>query len=162
MTNAISLRDVQESDLPVFFEQQLEPQATRLAAFPARPRDEFMAHWAKIMAEETTFLKTIVFHGKVAGNIVAWDQSGKRKVGYWLGKEYWGKGIASAALSQFLGQLTARPLYAHVAKHNTASIRVLQKCGFTIFGEDKFSAADGQEFEELILTLGANDQDKGE
>ena len=162
MTNDISLRDVQESDLPVFFEQQLDPDATRLAAFPARARDEFMAHWAKIMAEETTFLKTIVFHGKVAGNIVGWKQAGELKVGYWLGKEYWGKGIASAALARFLGHVKARPLYAHVAKHNTASIRVLQKCGFTIAGEGKFPGADGEEGEEFILTLGANDRDRGE
>ena len=156
MTMEISLRDVQESDLPIFFEQQLDAEATRRAAFPARARDDFMAHWAKIMADETTFLKTIVFQAKVAGNIVAWKQAGETRVGYWLGREYWGKGIASAALSQVLDDVKARPLYARVAKHNSASLRVLQKCGFTITGEDKFPTADGREDEEFILTLEAN------
>jgi len=47
MTNDVLLRDVQDSDLPVFFEQQLDPQATRMAAFPSRSRDAFMAHWKK-------------------------------------------------------------------------------------------------------------------
>ena len=86
---------------------------------------------AKILADETCLVKTIVYDGNIAGNMVCWEQLGEREVGYWLGKEYWGQGIASAALSQFLVQATKRPLFAHVAKHNLASIRVLQKCGFT-------------------------------
>jgi RimJ/RimL family protein N-acetyltransferase len=156
MTSEISLRDVQESDLPIFFEQQLDPDATRMASFASHSRDEFMAHWAKIMPDKATILKTIVFHGKVAGNIVCWEQSGERNVGYWLGKEYWGKGIASEALSQFLVQVEVRPLYAHVAKQNIASIRVLQKCGFTMFGEDTVPGIAGAVGEEFILALEAN------
>jgi RimJ/RimL family protein N-acetyltransferase len=159
MTNDVLLRNVQDSDLPIFFEQQLDPEATRMAALPARPRDAFMAHWKKILAGET-ILKTIVFQGKVVGNIVCWEQGGERKVGYWLGKEYWGKGIASAGLSLFLGEVKVRPLYARVVKYNAASIRVLQKCGFTISGEDKFSGVDGEEAEGFILALGANDGER--
>ena len=53
-------------------------------------------------------------------------------------------------------------MYARVAKHNIASIRVLQKCGFTISGDDKFTGADGIESEEFILTIGANDNDADE
>jgi RimJ/RimL family protein N-acetyltransferase len=153
MTSEVRLREVQESDLAIFFEQQLDPEAIRMAAFPSRTRDAFMAHWAKSMAEQTSILKTIIFHGRVAGNIVYWEQSGECKVGDWLGKEYWGKGVASAALSQFLSLVKVRPLYARVAKHNTASIRVLEKCGFTVSGEDKFSEADGTEGEEFVMRL---------
>jgi RimJ/RimL family protein N-acetyltransferase len=155
MMNDVSLRSVQDSDLPIFFEQQLDPEATRMAAFPARARDAFMAHWKKILVGEGIH-KTIVFQGKVAGNIVCWEQGGERKVGYWLGKEYWGKGIATAGLSLFLGEVKERPLHARVVKHNAASIRVLQKCGFTISSEDRFPGIDGKEVEEFILTLGAN------
>ena len=82
----------------------------------------------------------------MAGNVVSWQQSGEQEVGYWLGREYWGKGIATRALSAFLDHFKTRPLYAHVAKHNRASIRVLEKCGFTITGE---------EVEEFILKLSA-------
>src|SRR2546426_5743563 len=53
-------------------------------------------------------------------------RSGEPNIGYWLGKTHWGKGIASAALAQFLTRIKARPVYAHVAKHNLASIRVLR------------------------------------
>jgi len=151
----IRLRDVTEEDLPIFFEQQLDPDATKMAAFPARGRDAFMGHWTKIMSDEAVILKTIILDGQVAGNVVSWEQSAEREVGYWIGKEYWGKGIATQALTQFLGYVKTRPLYAHVAKHNFASIRVLEKCGFMISGEDKFPAAGGEVIEEYILKLEA-------
>lgn len=157
MINETSLREVQQSDLPLFFEQQLDPEATRLAAFPARDHDTFHAHWKTILADEKTIVRAICFRGEVAGNIVCWDLLGECKVGYWLGKSFWGKGIASAALSQFLTQVNVRPLYARAVKHNAASIRVLQKCGFTIIGEDTFPCADGREGQEYILRLEAND-----
>jgi RimJ/RimL family protein N-acetyltransferase len=152
MTNDVLLRGVQESDLPIFFEQQLDPDATRMAAFPSRAHDAFMAHWKKIMAGEG-ILRTVVFQGQVAGNIVCWEHAGERTVGYWLGKEYWGKGIATAGLALFLGEVTVRPLYARVARHNAASLRVLQKCGFTVSGERKFPGIDGKEDDEIILTI---------
>ena len=153
MANDFLLRDVTEDDLPIFFEQQLDPDATEMAAFPARDRDVFMAHWAKIMADDAVVLKTILFDGHVAGNIVSFEMSGKREVGYWIGKEYWGKGIATRALAAFLDYVNTRPLYAHVAKHNIGSRRVLEKCKFTIVSEDKFSNAQGKEVEEFILKL---------
>ena len=154
MTSDVLLRDVTEDDLPIFFEHQLDPDANRMAAFPARDRNAFMAHWTKILGDETITKKTILFDGHVAGNVVSFEQFGKPQVGYWIGKEYWGKGVATQALSEFLGHVKARPLYARVAKHNIASIRVLEKCGFTFFGEDKgFSNAGGEEVEEFILIL---------
>jgi len=157
MTNEISLRDVRESDLPIFFDHQLDPEATRMAAFPSRDRDAFMAHWAKSMAARSATFRTILFEERVAGYVVCWDDSGERKVGFWIGREHWGKGIASAALAQFLRQVTVRPLGARVAKHNVASLQVLQKCGFAISGEDRTSGADGDRCEEYILTLGAGE-----
>src|SRR5512143_2787145 len=129
MTDSVLLRDVIASDLPIFFEQQFDPIANQMAAFPARDREAFMAHWTKIMADEANILKTILYDEQVAGNIVSWDHSGEQEVGYWLGREYWGKGIATRALVALLEQVKTRPLYAYVAKHNLASIRVLEKCG---------------------------------
>lgn len=153
MKNDLTLRDVIEADLPIFFEQQLDSEATQMAAFPSREREAFMAHWKnKVMANPDNIAKAIVFDGQVAGNIGSWDQSGKREVGYWIGKEYWGKGIATNALAEFLEIVLIRPLWAHVAKHNIGSQRVLQKCGFVISGEDKFEESD-KEIEEYIMKL---------
>jgi RimJ/RimL family protein N-acetyltransferase len=146
-----------DSDLTIFFEQQLDPDANFMAAFTARDpadRDAFTAHWAKILADETIKIKTILFDGNVAGYVLTHAWFGNPEISYWIGKEYWGKGIATRALSEFLGYLETRPLYAHAAKDNIASIRVLEKCGFTPFGEDRgFSNARGAEVEELILIL---------
>lgn len=151
-TGEVRLRDVTEADLPIFFEHQREPEANRMAAFPAREHDAFMAHWrTKVLGNETGVARTIFFEGRVAGNIVSWEGSGEREVGYWIGKEFWGKGVATGALSQFVrDHVPVRPLYAHVAAHNVASIRVLEKCGFTISGEPTI-ADDGVEL--LVLRL---------
>ena len=159
MKSDVLLREVTVEDLPIFFEHQLDSDANQMAAFPPRDRETFMAHWStKILGNETVIRKTILFKGLVAGNIVSWEQSGKQEVGYWIGKEYWGKGIATKALSELLIILKVRPLYAHVAKHNIASLRVLEKCGFTIIGEDKLSSNSfDKEVEEFILSLEANE-----
>lgn len=160
MTSSVLLRDVIEDDLPIFFEHQLDPDANTMAAFPARDSDGFMVHWRKILGDETITKKTVLFDGHVAGNIVSFEQSGEPQVGYWIGKEYWGKGVATGALSEFLRHVKTRPLYAHVAKHNIASVRVLEKCGFTICGEDKgLSNAGGEQVQEFILKLDAHERD---
>lgn len=135
-STSVSLRDVTEGDLPAFFEHQLDPEATRMAAFPARESDASMAHWTRILGDETITKKTVLVDGRVAGNVVSFEHDGNPEVGYWIGRSYWGKGVATAALSAFLNLVRARPLYARVAKHNVASIRVLEKCGFEIFGEE--------------------------
>jgi RimJ/RimL family protein N-acetyltransferase len=154
VTIIVSLRDVTAADLPIFFEQQLDPDATRIAAFPSRDREAFTAHWAKIMADDSIITKTVLFDGQVAGNMVSFVIGSEREVGYWLGKEFWGKGIATQALAEFLDTIETRPLYAHVAKHNIASRRVLEKCGFRMIGEDRtFSNMDGKKIEGFILKL---------
>jgi len=131
------LRDVVETDLPVFFEHQSDPEAVAMADFPARDRDAFDAHWQRLMANPELWKKTIVFEGQVAGNAVSWEQDGRRLVGYWLGREFWGKGIATRALAEEIDDLGTRPLYAYVAKTNIGSIRVLEKCGFVLSDEDE-------------------------
>jgi RimJ/RimL family protein N-acetyltransferase len=146
----VNIRAVEEGDLPTFFEHQADPDADRMANFEARDRGSFMAHWAKILRDETAVVRTIEVGGRVAGNVVSWEHDGERDVGYWVGREHWGKGVATAALSAFLDELDMRPLHAHVATHNVGSIRVLEKCGFVRTGLPT-PAGDG--VEELLLKL---------
>ena len=154
MTDPVQLRDALQTDLPIFYKQQLDPEAIRMAAFPMRNKDAFMEHWSKILLDDSVLIKTILFQGDVAGNIVCFEQLGEREVGYWLGKEFWGQGIATAALTQFLKLIKTRPLYAHVTKHNIASKRVLEKCGFSVVAEDQFfSKVFGKDIQEYILAL---------
>lgn len=145
----VSLRDVTEGDLAIFFEDQLDEEAKRMAAFASRNREDFYAHWHKILADDGVEVKTILFGDAVAGNVVTWRaDDGQRALGYWIGKPYWGKGIATAALSQFLEVVRARPLHAHVARHNRGSIRVLEKCGFVVGREVKEGDLD-----EFVMVL---------
>lgn len=155
VTTRVFLRDVQESDLATLYTQQLDPEATRMAAFPSRDWDAFSAHWATIMSSTSSIAKAIVFDGQIAGNIGCWEDSGGWNIGYWIGREYWGRGIASAALSEFVKGVSYRPLVAKVAKHNVASIRVLQKCGFTIVDEHEIAPSDGSPGAEFVLMLEA-------
>ena len=93
----VRLRDVEEGDFEIFFEHQLDPDATEMAAFPSRDDDAHIAHWRKISADDACITKAIVVGDTVAGNIGSWSQDGHREVGYWIGKEHWGKGIASVS-----------------------------------------------------------------
>lgn len=158
MEERVSLRPVKTDDLPIFFVHQLDPEATKLAAFPSRDREAFFTHWTTtILGNPAAVCRTILAGDQVAGNIGAWTDaaSNDRLIGYWLGREFWGRGIASAALSQFLRFESTRPLRAHVAKHNLGSIRVLEKASFTRIGEEAFSLPNRTPVEEFIYLLPA-------
>ena len=88
MTSDVRLRDVTEADLPIFFEHQRDPDANQMAAFPARDRTAFMAHWTRILGDATIIKKTIVVDGQVAGTVVSFEQNRERLVGYWLGRHF--------------------------------------------------------------------------
>jgi RimJ/RimL family protein N-acetyltransferase len=153
----VLLREVAAGDVPIFFEQQLDPDANRMAAFTAKDpadRQAFTTHWNRMLGDAAVTTRTILFGDEVAGHIASFERFGKREVSYWIGKAYWGKGIATGALSVFLGEETTRPLHARCAKDNVASLRVLEKCGFSVTGNDRcFSNARGVEVEEYVLKL---------
>jgi RimJ/RimL family protein N-acetyltransferase len=157
MPGDIILRDVTDDDLAVFFTQQLDPEANYMAAFTARdPADRaaFSAHWAKIRSDDSIIKKTILWGDQVAGSILVFPDQGRLEVGYWLGKEYWGRNVATRAVLALLEEVKIRPLYARVARDNVASLRVLGKCGFIVIGEDAgYSYARGRDVEEFVLGL---------
>ena len=126
----VQLRNVEDRDLEVFFDHQADPQAVEMAAFPARDKEQFAAHWAKVRADDANVLRTIVADGLVVGNIGSWQQDGQQFLGYWVGREFWGRGVGTQALALLVDEVSVRPLYAHVVVHNVGSIRVLEKCGF--------------------------------
>lgn len=149
----LKIRDVIADDLPILFEHQCEREANVMAAFPARERGAFMTHWTKLLEDSNTIKKAVIVDGEVAGNVVCFERSGKREVGYWIGKTFWGRGIATEALSRVLDEVTERPLYARVAKHNAGSLRVLEKNGFARIGEDRFALETGEVIEEFVFRL---------
>ena len=153
----IVLRPVVAGDLDTFFAHQLDATANFMAAFTANePHDRvaFDAHWRTVLANDAVEKQTLLVDGKVAGYYVCFEQFGKPAVGYWIGNEYWGRGIATAGLRLLLDIVTERPIYAHAARDNEASIRVLEKCGFKHFGNERaFANARNAEIEEVVLLL---------
>jgi len=153
----ITLREVEESDIPIFFEQQCNPAALYMSAFtPPNPDDydAFLTRWTNRLNDPTKSSKTLLVDGVVAGSIVTFVMEDELSVGYGLDQAFWGKGIMTEALTLFLAQFPTRPLYARVVKDNIGSRRVLEKCGFTLDREGKgFANARGMEMEEFILKL---------
>ena len=156
----IVLRELEDRDLDVLFEHWTDREAIRMAAFtPADPDDRgaFDARWARIRRDQNNTNRVIETEGRVVGHIASFDLEGHREVTYWIGRQYWGQGIATRALKEFLTRIeTTRSLYARAASDNAGSIRVLEKCGFTRVGVDRgFAHGRNEETEEVILRLDA-------
>jgi RimJ/RimL family protein N-acetyltransferase len=150
-----ALREVRDEDLAVLFEQWADPVAAHMAAFTAADhmdRDAFERRWSRIRADETVIARVIVVDGEVAGSIGSWGSLDEREVTYWIGRSYWGRGIATVALKAFLTVDPSRPLHARVASDNVASCRVLEKCGFRVIATGRgFAEARSGEIEEFVL-----------
>ena len=145
----VRLREVQEPDLEVFFEQSLDPEAVRRSRFPPRDREAFLGHWtARILGDPTVLVRTVTADGEPAGSIVSWWKEDRRFVGYWLGRQFWGRGIGTTALTRFLELEPVRPLYADPYAGNTASVRLLERCGFE---KEATVWYDGDEYTLLAL-----------
>jgi RimJ/RimL family protein N-acetyltransferase len=153
----IALRDVEDRDLDTFFDHWVDDDARRMAAFTpadAPDRTAFAARLQRQRENPSILVKTIELDGEPAGSIGSWDDDGKREITYWIGREHWGKGVASRALQAFLEIETTRPLYAAAAADNTGSLRVLEKCGFRVVGQGRaYSNARGLDVDEVRLRL---------
>ncbi len=147
--SAVTLRPVRSVDLNIFFSHQADPVASRLAAFEARDRAAHHAHWNDILRHADVVARAILVGNSVVGNVVSWMTAEGRAVGYWIGREHWGKGIATRALTLLLAEIDERPLIAFVAAHNKGSIRVLEKCGF-VRREGEASRVDEGGVEEWV------------
>lgn len=152
-----ALRELRDEDLPELFEQWADPVAVHMAAFMPpdhMERDAFERRWARLRADGTVTNRVIVIDGEIAGTIGSWGGADDREVTYWVGRAFWGRGVATRALEAFLAVDRTRPLHARVAADNVASRRVLEKCGFRVVGTDRgFAEARAAEIEELVLRL---------
>jgi RimJ/RimL family protein N-acetyltransferase len=149
MSDGVRLRDVAETDLVGFFEQEHDAEALRRSRFTPRPREAFMAHWtSSILGDSTVFVQTVTVDDEPAGHVVAWWEGPRRFIGYWLGRPYWGRGVGTAALTLFLRLEETRPLYADPFSGNPGSVRLLEKLGFRRSGTVRHG-----EDEHLMLVL---------
>jgi [ribosomal protein S5]-alanine N-acetyltransferase len=153
----IVLRQTEIDDLEWFFQFQLDKEAIQLAAFtPKDPTDKpaYLTKYSKLLDEPTVNMRTILFDNKIVGSISKFEIDGDAEITYWIDKHFWGKGVTTTALKNFLTIENMRPIFGRVAFDNYGSQRVLEKCGFVKIGKDKgFANARGREIEELIYKL---------
>lgn len=155
--SGITIRRVEIEDLDVFFSNEKDPGAIRMAAFtPKDPTDRsaFDAHWQRILADESVTVCAIVVYGEVAGNVGSYESDVGREVTYWIGRPFWGSGIATEALRQFLEIDVHRPIHARVATDNQRSIRVLENNGFITTSTDEgFAHGRSEVVAEYVMAL---------
>lgn len=155
--NQIKLRKTQESDLEFLFQFQLNQEANYLAAFtPKDPTDKtaYFEKYTKHINDPTINMQTILVDGTIIGSIAKFEMKGDTEITYWIDREFWGKGIATTALKNFLAIESTRPIFGRVAFDNIGSQQVLEKCGFIRIGKDKgFANARQTEIEEFIYKL---------
>ena len=147
MMAQVALRETIDADLGTLFEFQADPEASAMAAFPSRDLPAFLEREAKTKADPSAIKRTIVVGGGIVGWIGSWEVEGERDVGFWIGRDHWGNGYATAALRAFLDIDRQRPLRAHVVDHNVGSRRVLEKCGFVL----EHSAQEEDVLEHMLV-----------
>ena len=165
--SSVVLRPVVDADLPTLFEHQADPEAARMAVVIPRSRAEFMAHWERLLRAPAPRLvvRAIEADGVLVGTVNCFQRLGLPEegageseldfVGYWLARAHWGRGIATRALAALVREVASRPLHARAATSNTASLRVLERCGFRVLGYRRSSEGDARfpVCEEALLRL---------
>lgn len=155
--NDITLTATYKEDLNLFFQFQLDKDANYLAAFTSKdPTDKaaYIEKYTKHLADPTINMQTIKVNNVIAGSIAKFIMENEAGITYWIDKKFWGQGIATTALHDFLKIEQTRPIYGRVAFDNYGSQRVLEKCGFAKIGTDKgFANARQAEIEEFIYKL---------
>lgn len=151
---SVVLRDLTEDDIEVLYAHQADPEASAMAAFPSRDRQAFEAHVReRVLGNESAVKKAIVVDGVVAGNIGSWTEEGRWLISYWIGHEFWGRGVATEALGQFVNLVATRPLHAYVAEHNLGSIKVLERCGFKPVWKGEAMPFEGRPVQDILYKL---------
>lgn len=158
MTNpALTLSETTQEELEALFHFQLDQQANHLAAFTSHdPSDQaaYLAKYSPFLTDPTITMRTIKVNDAIVGSIAKFVLENEAEVTYWIDRKWWGRGIATQALTSFLAIEPSRPLYGRVAFDNYGSQHVLEKCGFVKIGMEKgFANARQTEIEEYVYQL---------
>lgn len=158
MTNKrITLTKTKADDLNFLFQFQLDKEAIHLAAFTPKDqgdRNAYIEKYSKFLTDPTINMQTITVNDEIVGSLSKFVMENEAEITYWIDRKFWGQGIATKALTDFLKIEPVRPIYGRVAFDNFGSQKVLEKCGFVKIGKDKgFANARQAEIEEFIYKL---------
>lgn len=153
----LRLRRTEYADLAALFQFQLDEEANYIAAFTAKnpaDKDAYLEKFARILSDPTKNTQTILLNEIIVGSIAKFVLESEAELTYWIDRQYWGQGIAAAALNMFLAIEQTRPLFGRVAFDNVGSQKVLEKGGFVRIGTGKgFANARQAEVQEFIYRL---------
>jgi [ribosomal protein S5]-alanine N-acetyltransferase len=155
--SGITLRPTEVDHLKHLFAFQLDQEASYMAAFTPRDAHDqvaYIARWTRLLHDPTITMRSIFIGPVLAGSIAKFEMDGQAEITYWIDRARWGRGIASAALQEFLKIEPTRPLFGHVAFDNIGSQRVLENCGFLKTGSSSgFANARQGEVQEFVYKL---------
>lgn len=146
-TENFRYRQIRPSDAEVLFHYASDPEVSRYTTWdPHRDIDEsrevismFLNHFEtgeglEFVIEDKATRQMLGLIGAV--NMDTQNQS--LEIGYWLGKEHWGKGIMTLALRDMIDfcfdRLKVVRIQACHFDENPASGRVMEKCGMRYEG----------------------------
>jgi RimJ/RimL family protein N-acetyltransferase len=139
----ITLRQFQTSDSEHLVTHLNTPDVIQYitGAIPS-PYTKGDALWWIQHANQTDHIKAIEYQGQFVGCISAtvgqFEYNNSAELGYWIGKCFWNLGITTEAVKQFSESLFCtnklNRLFVSVVAQNKASIRVLEKNGFSLEG----------------------------
>lgn len=141
----IKLREYEKRDVTDNLKYANNPEVARylFEGFPSPYTLDDSIWWtSKGYKELSGFHRAIDLDGECIGSIGAtpgeMEDRFSWEIGYWLGQPHWRKGYVVEALTQmsdFVFKNTdAKRLYATVLAPNTASMKVLEKCGYALEG----------------------------
>ena len=132
------VRPMQFSDAVALAKHGNNPKVAINTSLPSPMSIDTAQQWLKIRLEQSSRLFCAIEVDGAVGAISLIFQSEPKhhsaEIGYWLGEEYWNKGImteAVQALTEYgFSERNLSRIYAHVFSWNTASMRVLEKGGY--------------------------------
>jgi len=153
----IKLDKTTKEDLETLFVFQTNKDGIMMAAFTSEnPSDKvaYLKKWTAIVDNPKVKMETIRLENIIVGSVIHFDIMSETNVSYWIDQKFWGKGIATKALNEFIKGSDKRPLFGMVAYDNIGSQKVLEKCGFKSIGKEKgFANARKKEIEEFVYRL---------
>ena len=145
------LRVWREDDAPALFELAKEPIVGESAGFPPHPDEaESLRVIREIFCNPESYAVVACDDGKLLGCINLFSgikgqsvyETEEVKMGYWLGRPFWGRGVMVKAVGQLCERCRDSSLFKctkviGMAKEvNVRSRRVLEKSGFVLAETD--------------------------
>jgi [ribosomal protein S5]-alanine N-acetyltransferase len=128
-----------------------------MAAFTAKDtfnKSAYVEKYSKFLLDPTIHMYTIRINEIIVGSISKFVMFDESEITYWIDKSFWGKGIATVALREFLKIELSRPIYGRTSFDNFGSQKVLLSNNFEKIGTDKgFANGSGEEIEEFVYML---------